>query len=66
MNKSVGTGQNCRCCIGKMETLLPRAPACASTTGSNQVCDCEEVFTVTTNRTNLKCACRQNVTTQQN
>lgn len=49
-----------------METLLPRVPTCAASTGSNQVCDCEEVFTIASNRTTLKCNCRQNTTTLEN
>ena len=66
LNKTTGSGQNCRCCIGKMETLLPRAPSCAVNTTTSQVCDCQEVFTAATNRTNLQCSCRQNVTTLEN
>lgn len=49
-----------------MDTLLPKALTCASNAGSSQLCDCEDVFTASTNKNNLRCTCRQNVSTPKN
>lgn len=57
-------GQQCRCCIGQMSTLMPRPTTCNATTSSSQVCDCAESFNDATNRSVLKCQCKQSTTTQ--
>lgn len=66
LNNSANTAQNCRCCIGSLESYIPRGPACNTTTSDSRSCVCSDVLVSSTNSTNYQCTCAQNVTVTRN